>query len=84
MVDMKGISKSNKANSWAKGTPPPASKIKHNLKPPKEETPKVGIQLKVSPEFRRDFKIQATMENLLLNEFLEKTYSFYMENRPRQ
>ena len=81
MVDLKGLSKSKPS---AKGTPPPVSQIKNNLKTSVSETPKVGIQLKVDPEFKKDFKIQATMESLLLNEFLEKIYTFYMENKPRQ
>ena len=82
MVDLKGLSKSKQPS--AKGTPPPVSEIKHNLKSPVAETPKVGIQLKVDSEFKKDFKIQATMESLLLNEFLEKIFNFYMENKPRQ
>ena len=83
MVNTNGLSKSMKPKAWSKGTPPAASEIKHNLKTPVAETPKVGIQLKVDPEFRKSFKIQATLEGLLLNEFTEKIYDFYMENRPR-
>ncbi len=84
MVKLNGLSKSGKPtpskSTGNKGTPPPESQIKHNLKTPKITTPNVGLQLKIHPDLRKEFKILATQENLNLNELFTRVYDFYKEH----
>ena len=51
--------------------PPPIDPDLHRTEP---------LNFRVSPKFRREFRIRAAMENVKLNELLEKAFASYIEH----
>ncbi len=62
-----------------KGAPPTAVETPANLhKPPSDQ--KVPLQLKISPELRREFRTYAAERDLELNELFTLVWAFYKEH----
>lgn len=71
MADVSALSKPPR-----KGEPPKPSETRSNLvKPPAGK--KVPLQLKISPELRRDFHVYAASHDLGANELFEQVWDFY-------
>ncbi len=51
--------------------PPPIDPDLHRTEP---------LNFRVSPKFRREFRIRAAQENIKLNELLEKSFAAYIEH----
>lgn len=68
-----------KRPSGSKGAPPPPSAPSGNLeKPPSGQ--KVPLQLKISPELRREFRAYAAERDLELSELFNAVWAFYREH----
>ena len=75
MVELSKLSRSQKG----KGAPPPASHAEDNLaKPPSGQ--KVPLQLKISPELRREFKGYAVERDSEVSELFVRVWQFYKAN----
>ena len=74
MVDVQKLKKP--ANR--KGTPPPQVTVSQNLvKPPSGE--KVPLQLKISPELRREFRVYAAERDIDMSALFADMWTFYKE-----
>jgi hypothetical protein len=63
-----------------KGEPPKPTETAMNLvKPPVGNN--VPLQLKISPELRRDFHVYAASHDLDANELFEQVWHYYKERR---
>jgi hypothetical protein len=68
-----------KRPSGSKGMPPPPFAPSGNLeKPPSGQ--KVPLQLKISPELRREFRAYAAERDLELSELFNTVWAFYREH----
>jgi hypothetical protein len=75
MVELSKLAKLSKG----KGAPPPASHSEDNLtKPPSRQ--KVPLQLKISPELRREFKGYAIERDSEVSELFIRVWEFYKAN----
>jgi hypothetical protein len=75
MVDIKKLKKP--ANR--KGTPPQQTTASQNLvKPPSGE--KVPLQLKISPELRREFRVYAAEREIDMSALFTDMWTFYKEH----
>ena len=75
MVDTAKLKKPNRG----KGTPPPAAVAEAVLEqPPSGE--KVPLQLKISPELRREFKAYAVERDLQVSALFAMVWGFYKEH----
>jgi hypothetical protein len=62
-----------------KGTPPQQTTVSQNLvKPPSRE--KVPLQLKISPELRREFRIYAAEREIDMSVLFADMWTFYKEH----
>ena len=75
MVELAGL----KRPTRGKGAPPPAAQGQSNLaKPPSGQ--KVPLQLKISPELRREFKAYAVERDAEVSTLFAQVWSFYKEH----
>lgn len=65
-----------------KGAPPPPAEAPQNLIKP-ESGAKVPLQLKISPEIRREFRVFATERDLELSELFIQMWEFYKNEHAR-
>ena len=76
-IDTKALKKPTK--QVGKGVPPAPTETKQNLaKPPSGGN--VPVQLKISPELRREFRIHAAERDLDLNALFVEVWEFYKEH----
>jgi hypothetical protein len=75
MVDMHQLKKP--ANR--KGTPPPHTTVSQNLVKPASGD-KVPLQLKISPELRREFRVYAAERDLEMSALFAEMWTFYKEH----
>jgi hypothetical protein len=62
-----------------KGTPPPQTTVSQNLvKPASGE--KVPLQLKISPELRREFRVYAAERDMDMSALFADMWMFYKEH----
>jgi hypothetical protein len=62
-----------------KGTPPPQATVSQNLvKPPSGG--KVPLQLKISPELRREFRVYAAERDRDMSALFADMWTFYKEH----
>jgi hypothetical protein len=62
-----------------KGTPPAQVTVSQNLvKPPSGE--KVPLQLKISPELRREFRVYAAERDIDMSALFADMWTFYKEH----
>jgi hypothetical protein len=61
-----------------KGSPPPQNTVSQNVvKPPGGE--KVPLQLKISPELRREFRVYAAERDIDMSVLFTDMWAFYKE-----
>jgi len=75
MVDTSQLKKS----SSRKGAPPQPSTVGGNLQTP-SSTEKVPLQLKISPELRREFRTYAAERDMELSTLFSAVWAFYREH----
>jgi hypothetical protein len=69
----------NKHTRPGKGTPPPAEQTTHNLgKPPSGA--KVPLQVKITPELRREVRAYAAEHETELSALFENMWQFYRQS----
>ncbi len=61
-----------------KGEPPKPAETRSNLLKP-AAAGKVPLQLKISPELRRDFHVYAASHDLDANELFEQVWDYYKQ-----
>jgi hypothetical protein len=61
-----------------KGAPPPPAQTENNLAKPASGQ-KVALQLKISPELRREFKAYAVERDTELSALFAQVWAFYKE-----
>lgn len=61
-----------------KGAPPPPAQTENNLAKPASGQ-KVALQLKISPELRREFKAYAVERDTELSALFAQMWAFYKE-----
>ena len=75
MVDTSKLKKS----FGRKGTPPPPLPVGGNLHKPSSQE-KVPLQLKISPELRREFRTYAAERDMELSALFSAVWAFYKEH----
>jgi hypothetical protein len=61
-----------------KGTPPPHTTVSQNLVKPASGA-KVPLQLKISPELRREFRVYAAEREIDMSALFAEMWTFYRE-----
>jgi hypothetical protein len=62
-----------------KGTPPPQTPVRQNLVKPASGA-KVPLQLKISPELRREFRVYAAEREIDMSALFADMWTFYKEH----
>jgi hypothetical protein len=75
MADLKQLQKPSR-----KGEPPTLASSANNLSKPAPAGSKVPLQLKISPDVRRDFKGYALARDMDASELFVQVWAFYKEN----
>jgi hypothetical protein len=75
MVELASLKRSMKG----KGAPPPPAQTENNLAKPAGGQ-KVPLQLKISPELRREFKAYAVERDAEVSTLFTQVWAFYKEH----
>lgn len=75
MVELKSL---KRPTTKGKGVPPPPSRTEDNLAKP-ASAQKVPLQLKISPELRREFKAYALERDLEVSTLFLRVWHYYKE-----
>jgi hypothetical protein len=75
MVELASLRKPTKG----KGPPPPSARTENNLVKPATGQ-KVPLQLKISPELRREFKAYAVERDADVSALFAQVWAFYKEH----